>query len=301
MAIGHNELEAAKTHSQCSLQSTISIVAPQSPDRICEEGNHRPAFSWHVGQTKLLSSTAGAVRDTLCALWIYSLERYGKIVVKHCEASRSIVKRARARCKRSRTCCRTLARSWISLSDAEPLSTSFANTGLYQCLKLNYDIHTYIYAYVYIICICVYNMYIYRERDIDIDIYIMFWEIVYNISMFASINIGSFQPAAIQSKGQGLAAWYWPAVTWHLGWNASRDRIHLAGLFKYMIKSGLQGPAGALQSHGRRKEKMQSILGHRNIWQNFQDLRLAVWVSCSGNDVKTVPCWRLALCNPDAL
>jgi hypothetical protein len=33
------------------------------------------------------------------------------------------------------------------------LSTSFANTGLYQCLKLNYDIHTYIY-----ICICVYNM-----------------------------------------------------------------------------------------------------------------------------------------------
>ena len=73
MAIGHNELEAAKTHS-CSLQSTISIVAPQSPYRICEEGNHWPAFS-------------GAVRDTLCALWIYSLERYGKIVVKHYEAA----------------------------------------------------------------------------------------------------------------------------------------------------------------------------------------------------------------------
>jgi len=86
MAIGHNELEAAKTHS-CSLQSTISIVAPQSPYRICEEGNHWPAFSWHVGQTKLLRSTAGAVRDTLCALWIYSLERYGKIVVKHYEAA----------------------------------------------------------------------------------------------------------------------------------------------------------------------------------------------------------------------
>jgi hypothetical protein len=28
------------------------------------------------------------------------------------------------------------------------LSTSFANTGLYQCLKLNYDIHTYIYMHM---------------------------------------------------------------------------------------------------------------------------------------------------------
>lgn len=31
------------------------------------------AFSWQVGHTKLLRSTAGAVRETLCALWMYSL------------------------------------------------------------------------------------------------------------------------------------------------------------------------------------------------------------------------------------